>query len=156
MADRLWDWAVRAYAAPQVEPLCLSLQDHPGQSVCLRLWAGWAAASGRWPDAAGLAEAVVLARHWEREVVGPLRAARRGLNSAPGLAEDVRQALRARVQADELAAERALLEALEALAPLVGEPGVQPLAALAAASLALGPAAPGKALESLADAFPRG
>lgn len=154
MAGRLWDWAVRAYAAPGVEPLCLALQDHHGQSVCLMLWAGWAAAGDRWPGAQGLAEAVILARRWEREVVGPLRAARRGLKTAPGLSDAARETLRTQVRAGELAAEQALLLALEAVTPAVGEARLSPLAALAAASLALGPPAPAKTLESLARAFP--
>ena len=72
----LWNWAERAYDAPGVRPACLSLQDEHGQSVCLLLWAGWAATGGRWPDAAGLAEAAALARAWERDVTA--RCARRG------------------------------------------------------------------------------
>ncbi|MDR3514126.1 MAG: TIGR02444 family protein [Caulobacteraceae bacterium] len=152
----LWDWARRAYDAPGVQAACLSLQDEHGQSVCLLLWAGWAAAGGRWPDAAGLAEAAALARTWERDVIGPLRTARRGLKAAPAIGEAARQALRARVQADELAAERALLDTLEAVSGAGAAVPDGPAGALRAASAAWGHAAPQQALETLARAFPRG
>jgi uncharacterized protein (TIGR02444 family) len=151
----LWDWAGRAYAAPGVEALCLDLQDRGGQSVCLLLWAGWAAVGGRAPSAGTLAEAAGLARAWEGQVVQPMRAARRALKIVPGLAEDERERLRDQVKAAELAAERALLAALETLAPAGGDHPSDPAAALAAACLAWGAAAPPEALNTLAAAFPR-
>ena len=70
---RLADWAQAAYAAPGVADLCLALQDEHGQSVCLLLWAAWAGATDRPVDQLGAAS---LARTWEANVVGPLRAAR--------------------------------------------------------------------------------
>jgi uncharacterized protein (TIGR02444 family) len=150
----LWDWATRAYAAPGVQALCLDLQDRYGQSVCLLLWAGWMAASGRSPPAGTLEAAAGVARSWEAGVIGPLRSARRALATAPGLDPDDRAALRAQVQAAELAAERALLAALEALAAAGGAPAGS-AAALAAASLAWGAPAPTGALNALSAAFPR-
>ena len=149
---RLADWARTAYAAPAVADLCLTLQDEHGQSVCLLLWAAWAGATDRPGDHAAAAS---LARTWEADVVGPLRAARRGLKTAPGLTDPDRAALRARVHADELAAEWALLAALEALAPGGGQAG-SPLEAMIAASTAWGVTAPVQLLAKLAAAFPRG
>ena len=43
----LWDWALKAYAAPGVQEACLQLQDGVGQNVPLLLWAGWTATTGR-------------------------------------------------------------------------------------------------------------
>ena len=149
---RLADWAQAAYAAPGVADLCLALQDEHGQSVCLLLWAAWAGATDRPVDQLGAAS---LARTWEANVVGPLRAARRGLKAAPGLTDADRAALRARVRADELAAEWALLAALEALAPGSGQ-ATDPLEAMIAASTAWGVTAPVQRLSKLAAAFPRG
>lgn len=154
MAGRLWDWALRAYAAPGARRLCLQLQDKHDQSVCLLLWAGWAALAGRWPDEAGLAAAAALARRWEGEIVGPMRAARRVLKTAPGIAEAARGELRAQVQASELAAERALLEALEAASPDAAAGSAHPAAALVLASRAWGDPAPATMLKSLAAGFP--
>lgn len=154
MAARLWDWALRAYAAPGVRQLCLQLQDEHDQSVCLLLWAGWAAACGRWPDDEGLAAAAALARRWEGQIVAPMRAARRALKIADGIDETSRASLRAQVQAAELAAERALLAALEAIAPAAAARSVDPAAALAAAGRAYGASAPLAMLKSLSAGFP--
>jgi len=145
-------WAEAAYAAPGVAQLCLSLQDDYGQSVCLLLWAAWAGEHGLGLD---LPAAAALARTWETGVVGPLRAARRALKTAPGLSEADRDALRARVAADELDAERTLLTALAALAPGGGAFG-GPLEAMTAASHAWGAPSPSRALANLAAAFPSG
>jgi uncharacterized protein (TIGR02444 family) len=145
-------WAERAYAAPGVADLCLELQDAHGQSVCLLLWAAWAGA----PAPAALARAIALSRAWEAGVVGPLRTARRALKTIGGLDAPTRAALRAQVQAGELAAERALLTALEALAPPMADRPPDPLSALAAASAAWGPPAPHAALAALAKALAAG
>jgi uncharacterized protein (TIGR02444 family) len=150
----LWDWALRAYAAPEVAPLCLTLQDRHGQSVCLLLWAGWAATNGRRLTPPVVDAAAGLARRWAEAVIDPLRAARRGLKAAPGIAEAERQGLVARLQADELTAEQALLRALEALTPGADGPPHAVAAALAAAVAAWGRPAPEAMLAALADAFP--
>ncbi|MDB5438493.1 MAG: hypothetical protein JWM33_920 [Caulobacteraceae bacterium] len=105
-----------AYGRPGVAGLCLELQDRDGQSVPLLLWAAWAR-----PDDPALAvRACDLARAWEATAIGPLRAARRGLKPPmPPVPDLAREDLRAQVQAVELAAERVLLETLQAL----GSPG---------------------------------
>lgn len=110
----LWDWAVRAYGRPGVAPACLHLQDAHGQNAPLLLAAAWAAAEGRTLD---LDAAVGLARAWEADVVGPLRAARRGLKMSHSPIPDAgRETLRETVKAVELESERLLLAALETLA----------------------------------------
>lgn len=113
----LWDWATAAYARPGVEALCLELQDRGRQSVPFLLWAAWAGAEGGHPGSRGLGDAAALARGWENDVIAPLRAVRRHLRGQG------RDALRAEVAAAELSAERALMQALEAvpLAPAGGE-----------------------------------
>ena len=72
----LWDWALAAYARPNVAAVCLALQDGHGQNVPLLLAAAWSAEQGRTLD---LDRAVTLVQGWEADVVGPLRVARRGL-----------------------------------------------------------------------------
>lgn len=148
-ADRpLWEWAVAAYARPQVADLCLQLQDRAGQSAPLLLWAAWA----RSADPAVLAAAADLARAWEAAAVGHLRAARRGLKPVlPPIDDALRQALRDQVRAVELAAERLLLETLMTLAPPGGP--ASGIEALAAAVAAWGRPAPADRLAALAAAL---
>ena len=99
-----------AYAKPGVAEACLDLQDTYGQNVPLVLWALW-----RGGD---VLAAVALARSWDKEVVAPLRAVRRRLKGRSGA-----EALRERVKAVELEAERSLMLALEAVAGAVPDPG---------------------------------
>ncbi len=112
----LWDWAVAVYGRPGVQDACLALQDAHGQDVPLLLWAVWAQVD----DPALAARAAGLARDWDALAVNPLRAVRRALKPGfEGIADPAREALRNEVKAAELAAERALLQALEGL----GGPG---------------------------------
>jgi uncharacterized protein (TIGR02444 family) len=131
----LWDWALEAYARPDVAPACLSLQDDHGQNVSFLLWAVWAS-----PDHAAILTGVGLAREWDTTVLRPLRQVRRRLPAGE---------LRDEVRAVELRAEQALLAALETLTPRGEGDGLQ---SLAAATAAWGAAAPKEALQRLAGA----
>lgn len=146
----LWTWAVQAYARPGVEPACLALQDDQGQSVPLLLWAAW-----RGPVDGETAEAACdTARSWHGAAIDPLRAVRRTLKKpVPDMDEGPRLALREQVKAVELAAERGLLEALEALSAPAGPPPSDALPALAAAARAWSPVVPRAALTRLAQAL---
>lgn len=143
----LWDHAVRAYAAPRVEAICLALQDDHGQCVPLLLWAAWARPAD--PDV--IAGAVGLARAWTAAAITPLRHARRALKAdLPGIAAEPRLALRGRIKAAELEAEKLILDALEPLSP----PSTDDLcAALAACAAAWGDPPPPAILFSLAEAL---
>ena len=103
----LWDWGTRAYAAPGARDACLRLQDHYGQSVSYLLWAAWTATDRRPVDADLGRRAAENAVEWEEQVLRPLRALRRSA------AAD----MRADLLAQELLAERRLLERLEAMTP---------------------------------------
>ncbi len=130
-----WDFAARAWERPGVAALALALQTDHDQSVALLLWALWTAHDGRTADEAALAAAVRLAQAWDEGVIAPLRTVRRRLTAPLWPADREAAPVRARVLAAELAAERALMEALEVLAP---EGGVSP-----------GPAGVGEALARL-------
>lgn len=152
--NALWDWATRAWAAPGVAEAALSLQDHQGQNPPLLLWAGWCARTGRPLDDETLEAASDTARAWNGTVVAPLRAVRRTLKTPiPDLEDAARLAVRDQVKAVELAAERHLLEALEALA---GPPGAPrpPVEALAAAARAWDRTVPRAGLQRLAALLP--
>ncbi len=117
--SEFWDWAVAAYARPGVAEACLDLQDSYGQNVPLLLWAVW-----RGGD---VGDAVDLATLWESEVIGHLRHARRNLKRFGGY-----EALRERIKADELDAERTLMTALEGVMPAPEAPAEARLRAVVA------------------------
>lgn len=151
----LWDWAVRAYAAPGVSEACLALQDRDDQNVCLLLYAAWCGRTGRALDAEAVEAAVDTARAWSETAIAPLRRIRRDLKTRrPDMDDLAREAVRDKVKAVELDAERRLLEALETLAPAASEKPVAPLVALVAVARAWGGAVPRPALERLAEMLP--
>lgn len=144
----LWTWALAAYARPGVQAACLELQDHHGQNVCYLLWAVWA----RTADPALLRRGALMTRSWDSAVTGPLREARRALKPVrPGFADRGREALRDDVKTAELAAERALFEALEGLDGRRQE--ARPAEALRAALAAWGDGTVGEAAQELAAAL---
>ena len=114
---RLWDWVLEAHARPGAGEACLAIQNDHGQCVTLLLWRAWTVAEGRPVPPALLAAAIADAQAWEGQVTAPIRAARRAMKSLAIVDDAGRVALRARVQAAELDAERLLLEALEARTP---------------------------------------
>lgn len=106
-----WDWALERYARPGVEALLIDLQDVHGQCVPYLLWAAWGAAP------ALLERGAHSARSYEAEVVGPLRRVRRRLRGDPPLHDQVKAA--------ELAAEKVLMETLEAMGPPATAGGIE-------------------------------
>jgi uncharacterized protein (TIGR02444 family) len=120
--DPLWTYALALYARPDVAPACLLLQDRLGADVSLLLAGAWAGAvHGRRLDRDACRRLADAAGPWHREVVLPLRAARRALKpERPGIADGARVALREDVKAAELGAERLELALLSAaLAPIL-------------------------------------
>lgn len=151
----LWTWAVTAYGRPGVGEACLTLQDRHEQCVPLLLWAAWSAATGRFPDADTIEAACDTARAWETTTIGPLRAIRRTLKAPiPDVDDTARLARREQIKAVELAAERDLLAALEALstdAPASPRPMLDGLVAVARAWSSV---TPRPALALLAERLP--
>lgn len=147
----LWSWAVAAYGRPGVREDLLDLQDGQGQNVCLLLWAAWCAAEGR-PVATELVEeACYIARTWDEAAVAPLRKLRRGLKKPiPDMETAAREAVRERIKAAELAAEKALLEGLEAISPASAGPPSPTETALVAAARVWGTTTPRGHLAQLA------
>lgn len=142
--SEFWDWALAAYDRPGVAEACLALQDDHGQQTGYLLWAAWAD-----PPTITLAAGAALARRWEAEVLGPIRAARRAMKTAtPPVPEDRRLAVREEVKRVELAVERLLMETLAGLAQASGP--VDRADALARAGQAWGDPPPDSALADLA------
>jgi len=146
----LWDFAVAVHGRPDVDALCLELQDSHGQCVSLLLWRLWTLVEGRAVSAETLEAATACARLWDDAAVAPLRAVRRRLKAPhPPVPDAARQALRGRVADVELAAERLLIETLEALAAPSGAGEEASLPALIALTAGWGKPAPSEPLERL-------
>jgi uncharacterized protein (TIGR02444 family) len=148
-----WAFAVAAWERPGVEAICLELQDIDGQCPALLLWRLWTLRDARAVDPDILDKALHAARHWEDEVLRPLRAVRRQLAARFAAPYAARTALRRKLLDAELEAEHSLIDTLEALAPerVVG-PAPQ-LPALVALAQAWRPPAPVPALDRLIEAL---
>jgi uncharacterized protein (TIGR02444 family) len=107
----LWPWALAFYARPGVAEACLALQDQCGADVNFLLAAVWLAETGRgrW-DQGDLEALAAKLGPWQRDVVRPLRAARRAL-VADGASIS---GLRRRLKEVELEAEQIELAAIAA------------------------------------------
>ena len=114
MCADLWSFALSTYARPGVEAACLRLQAK-GADVCLLLCGAWLEQRGVTPTAERLQALQHMARPWQKEVVEPLRQVRVQWRAMAQQDEPL-AALRERVKALELEAERQLLTRLEALA----------------------------------------
>ena len=151
----LWDWSARVWAAPGVQVAALDLQDAQNQCVPLLLWAAWTAQTGRTPDAETIEAACDTARVWVDTTIAPLRDIRRAIKSRiPDMDDAAREAIRNQVKAVELATERHLLAALEALSPPAAGPPAPVLPTLIAVSRVWGPVTPRVALTLLAERLP--
>lgn len=150
----LWSWAVAAYRAPGVQDACLAAQDVGDQNVPLLLWAAWTAASGRRLAEDDMEAACDLARAWQETAIAPLRAVRRSLKIRhPDLDDAAREQVRDQVKQAELAAERALLEGLEAQTPPEAGSPLEVLPVLIAVSRAWSPRTPRALLTTLAQSL---
>ena len=119
--EGLWDFSLRVYRAPGVADWCLALQDGHGADVNILLWAAWLGAAGLLLTAADLAAAEAATRPWRDQVVAPLRAVRRTLRGDVGqVTAGSAVALRTRIQAVELEAERVQQAVLQGLGPAPG------------------------------------
>lgn len=116
MTENFWDWAVRAYATPVVAEACLELQDTHDQCVPLLLFGLWTETQGYVLNEDLSEAAVDTARAWSEHVIAPLRGIRRRIKGPVSDMDDAaKSAIREQVKAAELAAEKALMAALEGL-----------------------------------------
>ena len=124
-------------------------------SRALRDVEAWLAATGRRPDEETIEAACDTARAWDGVVVAPLRAVRRTLKApVPDIDDGPRQLVRERIKGLELEAERHLLEALEALAPMPSGAPRPVIDGLTATTRLWSRVTPRPALIRLAEALP--
>jgi len=125
--EAFWRFSLAFYARPGVAPALIALQDRDGRDVNVILYAVWlGVARGHAMSAADLAAAESAAAPLRDAVVAGLRGLRRGLRSHPDA--DV-QALRRRIQALEIAAERAVQRRLVCSVRAAPHPNPLPAAA---------------------------
>lgn len=79
-----WRFSLRIYAAPGVAAACLALQDACGADVNLLLYACWLGLDGRQLGDRDMRRARAAVARWQKEVVQPLRQARRGTAKISG------------------------------------------------------------------------
>ena len=117
----LWRFSLRVYGSERVAAACLWLQDHCAVDVNLLLFGCWLASRGIELTAATLSAAQRITGPWTREVVAPLRHARRWMKTYDGLRGNVAEqdyaALRERIKAAELESERLEQQLLQRIAP---------------------------------------
>jgi uncharacterized protein (TIGR02444 family) len=107
-AEQSWAFALKLYGRPGVSEACLCLQSVAATDVMFLLVVLFAATQKnidlRSDDISGLDDAC---RPWREQVIKPLRGVRSALKTlAPAQRSAEAEALRARVKADELQAER--------------------------------------------------
>ncbi|CAN5344069.1 hypothetical protein BH10PSE9_BH10PSE9_00440 [soil metagenome] len=126
-SDELWDFSVRLYARPGVAEACLDLQDVSRVNVPVLLLGAWLGRRSIALDPGAIARIGAEAAPWHDQVVFPLRRLRRLLKDAPppGRSPSA-DALRQRIKASELEAERIEITHLETLAGKLSLPATAP------------------------------
>jgi uncharacterized protein (TIGR02444 family) len=110
-----WRFSLNFYRQAGVAEACIALQDDCGVDVNLMLFLLWLAAGGRQLSIDNVKELDGAVRGWRELTIIPIRKIRRALKGAPTLVETGRQeALRTKIKALELEAERLQQEALYA------------------------------------------
>jgi uncharacterized protein (TIGR02444 family) len=113
----LWDFCRKLYAQPGIETLCLRLQDEQGVNVLVLLWCAWLEIRGVYLTSEQLATAAEQTISKSESMVVPLRQVRRHLKKFGSLPPDVAKAVKEDILRAELALEKCLLLALEAMRP---------------------------------------
>lgn len=148
-----WAFSLRFYRCDGVAPACIELQDACGVDVNVLLFVLFLARQGRVLSSTDVAVIDGAIGAWRTEAVVPLRAARRFLRQPPAAVDPAAaEALRDRIKAVELEAERLQQEALFALRPITswGRDGdAAPAANVAVYAAHLQQAFPGAAVELL-------
>jgi uncharacterized protein (TIGR02444 family) len=156
-----WRFSLKLYGMAGVPPACLVLQDESGVDVNVLLFGLFLAGQGRRLAGDEMSMIAEATEAWRANVVVPVRTARRFLKEPPqAFSTAATEALRERVKAIELEAERLQQEGLYALRPIAawGEAAAPAEAAkgnAAAYEARLGATFDRAAIETLLSAFAR-
>lgn len=102
-----WEFSLAFYSRERVSAACLSLQNRRGADVNILLFCCWLATLGLKVESAGLHAAIAAVEAWRRDVLEPLRGARRAVSDQfPELGKSDRQAIKHGMLSVELECER--------------------------------------------------
>jgi uncharacterized protein (TIGR02444 family) len=131
-----WEFSLAYYSRERVSAACLSLQNRRGADVNILLLCCWLATLSLKVEQAGLHAAITAVEAWRRDVLEPLRSARRAVaDQFPEIAKSDRQSIKHGVLSVELECERVAQEkiALAATEVVPVEDGSTPLQLASAA-----------------------
>ncbi|WP_395017257.1 TIGR02444 family protein [Dongia sp.] len=131
-----WEFSLAYYSRERVAAACLSLQNRRGADVNILLFCCWLATMGWKVERDGLHAAIATVEAWRRDVLEPLRGARRTVaDQFPELAKSDRQSIKHGMLSVELECERVAQEkiALGATGVVAVEDGSTPLQLASAA-----------------------
>jgi len=102
-----WEFSLAYYSRERVSAACLSLQNRHGADVNMLLLCCWLATLGLKVDQPGFYAAIAAVEAWRRDVLEPLRSARRAASDQfPEIAKSERQAIKHGMLSVELECER--------------------------------------------------
>ena len=154
-----WRFSLSFYRQAGVAEACIALQDDCGVDVNLMLFVLWLAANGQQVSVDTIKELDQAVRSWRDLTIIPVRDVRRSLKGASTLVDAGKQeALRSKIKAIELEAERLQQEALYVRSRSAPPGGVAHRPAAARANLAayegmLGASFAKPAIDRLVSAF---
>jgi uncharacterized protein (TIGR02444 family) len=106
-----WEFSLAYYSRERVSAACLSLQNRRGADVNILLFCCWLATLSLKVEQAGLHAAIAAVEAWRREVLEPLRSARRAVaDQFPEIAKSDRQSIKHGLLSVELECERVAQE----------------------------------------------
>jgi len=156
-----WRFSLKFYGQSDVSDACIALQDGCGVDVNLLLFLFWLASERQLLSADEVKKLDATIKSWRELTIIPIRDTRRKLKGAKTFVDPAKQeALRDKVKAVELEAEKLQQEALYAFTqsgPL-GKPSEPPAAArgnVAAFERAMGASFPKASVDVLTGAFDR-
>lgn len=114
--EQFWNFSLKLYRQPGVEPLCLMLQEQWQADVNLLLWLRWLETESIPVDDAQIQLAEAHIASWNRGAVWPLRALRVEMKQRYGVNDAAVEATRRAIKKAELQAERVVQICLEQLA----------------------------------------
>ncbi|MCZ6763919.1 MAG: TIGR02444 family protein [Alphaproteobacteria bacterium] len=107
-----WQFSLAFYRRPPVQAACLAMQDEGGADANMILYLLFAAQEGRALAKPSVARMDTFVAQWRDDIVRPLRGVRRVLKSIDFSPAQEVAALRGRIKANELEAERLQQEAM--------------------------------------------
>ena len=106
-----WEFSLAYYSRERVSAACLSLQNRRGADVNILLFCCWLATLSLKVEQAGLHAAIAAVEAWRRDVLEPLRGARRAVaDQFPEIAKSDRQSIKHGLLSVELECERVAQE----------------------------------------------